>query len=216
MTVQKTQQLSLALKRVLDFVTAAVALVVLAPMMGIVAALIRAAMGSPVVFRQQRPGMKCKPFTLFKFRTMQEPLGPDGKPLPDEQRLTRLGRVLRRLSVDELPQLFNVLRGDLSLVGPRPLLMQYIERYTLEQMRRHEVKPGITGWAQVNGRNAVTWEERFRLDLWYVDNWSLILDLKILLLTLALVVKGEGIGHEGYESMPEYMGSRSDSRETVR
>ena len=154
-------------------------------------------MGGPVLFRQFRSGYRAKPFTLYKFRTMREAYGLDGAPRPDADRLTWLGRLLRRTSLDELPQLWNVLRGDLSLVGPRPLLMQYLPLYTPEQARRHDVKPGITGWAQVNGRNAIDWEEKFRLDAWYVDNWSLWLDAKILAMTLVKVLRREGISGQG-------------------
>jgi len=164
-------------------------------------------MGFPLLFRQIRPGYKSKPFILYKFRTMREANGPDGAPLPDAERLTVLGRFLRLTSLDELPQLWNVLRGDLSLVGPRPLLMQYLALYTPEQARRHEVKPGITGWAQVNGRNAISWEEKFSYDVWYVDHSSLWLDLKILMLTLTKVLRQSGITQVGHATMPEFTGT---------
>jgi len=154
-----------------------------------------------------RPGLKGKPFYMYKFRTMTDETDEQGNLLPDELRLTRLGKFLRSTSLDELPELFNVLKGDMSLVGPRPLLMQYLDRYTPEQARRHEMKPGITGWAQVNGRNAITWEEKFALDVWYVDNWSLWLDLKILAMTIVKVFKREGISAEGEATMPEFMGN---------
>jgi sugar transferase EpsL len=177
------------------------------PVAIVVALVVRLQMGSPVFFRQVRPGYKAKPFTLLKFRTMTSARDTLGHPLADGCRLTKLGRFLRRLSLDELPQLWNVWKGEMSLVGPRPLLMQYLERYTAEQMRRHEMKPGITGWAQVNGRNALSWEERFRLDVWYVDHWSLELDFKIILKTIRSVLLREGISQHGHSSMPEFLGS---------
>ena len=161
--------------------------------------------GFPPIFKQ-KTRLFGKPI-IYKFRTMTNDRGPDGQFLPDQDRLTRLGRFLRSTSLDELPELFNVLKGDMSLVGPRPLLMQYLDRYTPEQARRHEMKPGITGWAQVNGRNAITWEEKFALDVWYVDNWSLWLDLKILAMTIVKVFKREGISAEGEATMPEFMGN---------
>lgn len=182
-------------------------LVLLAPVMLVVALLIRLTMGSPVLFRQVRPGLYGRPFTMYKFRTMLDIRNERGELLPDELRLTPVGRFLRKTSLDELPELFNVLKGDMSLVGPRPLLMDYLDRYTPEQARRHEVKPGITGWAQVNGRNALTWEEKFKLDVWYVDNWSLWLDIKILFMTLVKVFKREGISADGHVTMPEFKGS---------
>ena len=159
-----------------------------------------------MLFRQDRPGLHGRPFEVLKFRTMLDAAGPDGRPLPDAERLTGLGRFLRRTSLDELPQLWNVLRGDISLVGPRPLLMQYLPRYSPEQARRHEVCPGITGWAQVNGRNALTWEEKFELDVWYVDHWSLALDLRILAMTAWRVLRGAGVAQAGHATMPEFMG----------
>ncbi len=190
----------------LDLVLATVALVVLSPVILGITLLIYLTMGRPVLFRQRRPGLHGKPFLLYKFRTMLELYDEEGKPLPDGERLTRLGKFLRRTSLDELPELWNVLRGDMSLVGPRPLLMEYLPRYTREQARRHEVKPGLTGWAQVNGRNAISWEEKFKLDVWYVDHWSLGLDFKILWKTLFAVVKGEGVSAEGHATMPEFRG----------
>jgi len=198
---------SLIAKRILDIVGASVGIVLLLPVMAIVAIIIRLTMGAPVLFRQVRPGLHGKPFVMYKFRTMLDLRDEQGNLLPDEKRLTPLGRFLRSTSLDELPELFNVLKGDMSLVGPRPLLMKYLDRYTSEQFRRHEVKPGITGWAQVNGRNALTWEEKFKLDVWYVDNWDLWLDIKILALTLWKVVKREGITHPGQVTMEEFMGS---------
>ena len=173
-----------------------------------IALLVRLKLGSPVLFRQVRPGHHGKPFVLYKFRTMSDDRDENGNLLPDAARLTSLGRFLRSTSVDELPALFNVLKGDMSIVGPRPLLMQYLDRYTPEQARRHEVKPGITGWAQVNGRNAISWEEKFRLDVWYVDNWSLALDLRIILMTVLKVVRREGISAKDDATMPEFMGAR--------
>ena len=195
------------LKRTIDITVALLLLVVAAPVMLTVAAAIALVMGRPVLFRQARAGYRGRRFTLLKFRTMREATGRDGRPLDDAQRLTRLGGLLRRTSLDELPQLFNVLRGDMSLVGPRPLLVRYLERYTAEQARRHEVKPGITGWAQVHGRNALAWEEKFRLDVWYVDHQSPAVDLHVLWLTVWRVVRPEGISHAGDATMPEFMGS---------
>ena len=161
-------------------------------------------MRSPIFFRQQRPGLDGKPFILLKFRTMTEDRDEHGNLLPDVKRLTRLGRFLRRTSLDELPELFNVLKGEMSLVGPRPLLMQYIDRYTAEQARRHEVKPGITGWAQINGRNAITWDKKFEYDVWYVDHQSFWLDLKIIALTIWKILKREGINQQGYATAEEF------------
>ncbi|GAA4018262.1 sugar transferase [Deinococcus rubellus] len=169
--------------------------------------LVRFKLGSPIFFSQQRPGLRGKPFTMYKFRTMRDATDTQGQPLPDSERLTPLGRFLRSSSLDELPELFNVLRGDMSLVGPRPLLMEYLPRYTPQQARRHEVRPGITGWAQVNGRNAISWEEKFNLDVWYVDNRSFALDLKILWLTVLKVFKREGINAVGEATMPVFSGT---------
>jgi lipopolysaccharide/colanic/teichoic acid biosynthesis glycosyltransferase len=196
-----------ALKVALDRSAALVGLAALSPVLGAVALAIRARMGSPVLFVQERPGLGGRIFRVVKFRTMRRATGSDGKPLPDAERLTALGRFLRATSLDELPQLWNVLRGDLSLVGPRPLLVQYLPRYTPVQARRHDVLPGITGWAQVNGRNAISWDEKFALDVWYVDHWSIALDLRILGLTLLRVLRREGIAREGHVTMPEFMGS---------
>jgi sugar transferase EpsL len=194
-------------KRVMDLILAALAALVLSPLMGATALLVSIKLGRPVLFRQQRPGLHGRPFTIFKFRTMTDARDGRGNLLPDEMRLTALGRFLRSTSLDELPELLNVLKGDMSLVGPRPLLMQYLDRYTPEQMRRHEIKPGITGWAQVNGRNALSWEEKFALDVWYIDHRSLWLDIYILLLTLWKIVKREGISQPGQATMEEYMGT---------
>jgi sugar transferase EpsL len=197
---------SQAIKRVVDIVGASVGIILLAPVMLAVALLVLLTMGRPVLFRQQRPGLRGKPFTLYKFRTMRDARSASGELLPDELRLTTFGKWLRSTSLDELPELFNVLKGEMSLVGPRPLLMEYLPRYSPEQARRHEVKPGITGWAQVNGRNALSWEEKFRLDVWYVDRWNLWLDMKILLLTIWKVLKREGISAEGSATMPVFTG----------
>jgi lipopolysaccharide/colanic/teichoic acid biosynthesis glycosyltransferase/glycosyltransferase involved in cell wall biosynthesis len=197
----------LVCKSALDRAVAAAGLVLASPLLLVTAAIVRLGLGSPVLFRQTRPGRHGKPFQLVKFRTMKDARGPDGALLPDDARLTRVGRFLRSTSLDEFPQLWNVLQGDLSLVGPRPLLMQYLDRYTPDQARRHEVLPGITGWAQVNGRNAISWEERFALDLWYVANWSLRLDASILLKTIGRVTRREGVSREGHATMPEFMGT---------
>src|SRR5271166_4153490 len=197
-----------AIKRLIDSTAASLGLALLAPMMALVALAIRLTMGRPVLFRQVRPGYRMKPFVLYKFRTMREAYNsPDGQLLPDSERLTRLGHFLRKSSLDELPQLWNVLKGDLSLIGPRPLLMQYRALYTPEQARRHEVRPGITGWAQVNGRNAIDWDEKFRLDAWYVDHWSLCLDAKILAMTIVKVLRREGISGREEATVAPFRGS---------
>jgi lipopolysaccharide/colanic/teichoic acid biosynthesis glycosyltransferase len=195
------------MKRLLEFVAAGLALVIVWPLLAVLALLTRARLGSPVLFRQQRPGLCGRPFLLTKFRTMTDARDADGRLLPDAARLTSWGRLLRETSLDELPTLWNVVKGDMSLVGPRPLLMQYLERYTPEQARRHEVRPGITGWAQVNGRNALSWEDKFRLDVWYVDHASLPLDLRILLLTVWKVVRREGISQEGEATTRVFRGT---------
>ncbi len=194
------------MKRLFDVIASATALVVLSPLLLVLALLIRCKMGRPIFFGQVRPGCKGSPFTIYKFRTMIDGQDEHGHLLPDAERLTSFGRFLRATSLDELPELLNVLRGDMSLVGPRPLLMQYLDRYTPEQARRHEVRPGITGWAQVNGRNAITWEEKFKLDVWYVDNWSLWLDVKIICLTIWKILKREGINQPGQATMEEFKG----------
>jgi lipopolysaccharide/colanic/teichoic acid biosynthesis glycosyltransferase len=178
------------------------------PFLGLLALVVRRKLGGPVLFRQQRPGLHGKPFMLLKFRTMTEARDEKGQFLPDSVRLTPFGRFLRSSSLDELPELLNVLRGEMSLVGPRPLLMEYLPRYSAEQVRRHEVRPGITGWAQVNGRNAISWDEKFRLDVWYVDHNTFWLDLKILWLTLAKVFKREGISQDGQATMEKFLGSK--------
>ncbi len=194
-------------KRLFDLVIILPALLFLLPVTLFIAVLIRFKLGSPVLFRQQRPGLKGQVFTMYKFRTMREVYDAHGNLLPDNQRLMRFGRLLRKTSLDELPELLNVLKGEMSLVGPRPLLMRYLDRYTPEQMRRHEVRPGITGWAQVNGRNAIDWQEKFRLDIWYVDNYSFGIDLKILLLTVQKTLQREGINQPGHATMEEFYGS---------
>jgi len=171
-----------------------------------VATLVKIKLGFPILFRQVRPGFKCRPFMMYKFRTMTDGQDSEGNLLPDVKRLTSFGQFLRSTSLDELPELFNVIKGDMSLVGPRPLLMQYLDRYTLEQARRHEVKPGVTGWAQVNGRNAITWEQKFEYDIWYVDNQSFSLDLKIIALTILKILKREGINQPGQATMKEFEG----------
>jgi lipopolysaccharide/colanic/teichoic acid biosynthesis glycosyltransferase len=206
----------LVVKHVLDRTAAATGLVVTSPLLLLAGAAIRVTMGAPVIFTQERPGRGGIPFRIYKFRTMREAAGPNGQLLPDAERLTQVGRFLRTTSLDELPQLWNVLRGDLSFVGPRPLLMRYLTRYTPEQARRHEVLPGITGWAQVNGRNAIGWVERFALDVWYVDHWSLLLDLRILLITLWRVVRREGISQRGHATTREFTGSPGAGDEGVR
>lgn len=195
------------MKRVIDVVGAAAALVILSPLVAITALVVRVRLGKPVIFAQSRPGRDTKPFTLFKFRTMREEYDYQGRLLSDERRLTRLGHLLRSTSIDELPELVNVLRGDMSLVGPRPLLMSYVERYTAEQARRHEVRPGITGLAQVSGRNALSWEERFQLDVWYVEHHNTWVDLRILVKTVMQVVRRRDIAHDGHATMTEFQGS---------
>ena len=195
------------LKRLIDVLTSTLLLILLSPLLLVLALLVRVKLGRPVFFSQERPGLHGKLFKLYKFRSMREAFDETGKPLPDEERLTPFGRFLRSSSLDELPELFNVLKGEMSLVGPRPLLVAYLARYTPEQARRHEVRPGITGWAQVNGRNALTWEEKFKLDVWYVDHQSLWLDIKILFLTLWKALKREGISAPGSATAPEFMGT---------
>lgn len=194
------------IKRLFDIVASALALLLLAPVLACVALLVAAKLGRPVLFRQQRPGLNEKPFTMFKFRTMLDTCDASGRPLSDAERLTPFGRKLRATSLDELPELWNVLKGDLSLVGPRPLLMEYLPRYNARQRRRHKVRPGLTGWAQVHGRNAVGWNDRFELDVWYVNHRSFWLDLKILLLTLRLVLSRRGVNAQGEATMCKFTG----------
>jgi lipopolysaccharide/colanic/teichoic acid biosynthesis glycosyltransferase len=198
------------MKRFLDFTAALLGLIVLALPLLLMVALVRRKLGSPAFFRQTRPGMHGRPFQMVKFRTMTDARGPDGALLPDAQRLTSFGRFLRATSLDELPELWNVLKGDMSLVGPRPLLMEYLPLYSPEQARRHEVRPGITGWAQVNGRNALSWEEKFKLDVWYVDHRSLWLDIKVLWLTVKKVLVRDGISAAGEATMSKFTGSGVD------
>lgn len=195
------------LKRAMDLAIAFVALILLLPVMMTVACLVRLKLGSPVLFCQQRPGLHGKPFTMIKFRTMAEAVDSQGVALPDECRMTRLGSFLRASSLDELPELINVLKGDMSLVGPRPLCMEYLPLYSSEQARRHCVKPGVTGWAQVNGRNSISWERKFELDVWYVDNQSFMLDVKIITMTLVSVLKRDGISSDSYVTMEDFKGN---------
>ena len=203
------------MKRVVDLLVSSLVLLALALPLALLALLVRWRLGSPVLFRQQRPGQHGRPFILVKFRSMTDARGPDGELLPDATRLTRFGRILRSTSLDELPTLWNVLRGEMSLVGPRPLLMRYLDRYTPEQARRHEVRPGITGWAQVNGRNALSWEQKFLLDVWYVDHRSLWLDAKIMVMTVWRVLRRQGINQEGQATMGEFMGHAAHSASSV-
>ncbi len=195
-------------KRLFDLLLTIPGLLVLLPFLGLIALVLRLSQGSPVFFRQKRPGYKGVIFTNLKFRTMRDLKGPDGRFLPDSQRITPFGRFLRSSSLDELPELFNVLRGEMSLVGPRPLLVAYLERYSPEQARRHDTLPGLTGWAQINGRNVLAWEDKFRLDVWYVDHQSLWLDVKILALTFWKVIRREGITPPGQADVQEFMGSK--------
>ena len=195
------------MKRVFDVMVAAAAIILLAPLLMAIAVAVRICLGKPVLFVQERPGLHGVPFKLVKFRTMRELYDADGEPFEDEDRMTRLGEFLRAYSLDELPGFWNVLRGEMSLVGPRPLTMEYLPLYSVEQARRHEVKPGITGWAQVNGRNALSWEEKFRLDVWYVDHASMWLDLKIVALTLWKTIRRDGISQLGHVTMPVFLGS---------
>ena len=197
------------MKRIIDILGAGLGLLLLSPVLAIVAYKIGREMGSPVLFRQTRPGRYGKPFQMIKFRTMRDAIDADGRPLPDAERLTKLGRFLRASSIDELPELWNVLKGDMSLVGPRPLLMEYLPLYSSEQARRHEVRPGVTGWAQVNGRNAISWDEKFALDVWYVDNRSIWLDLKIIWFTIHKVIKRDGISAAGEATMSRFTGNGS-------
>jgi len=195
------------MKRTFDFTLALICLIIFTPLILVVATLIRIKIGKPVLFRQQRPGLHGKPFILYKFRTMTDEKDAEGNLLPDALRLTAFGKFLRKFSLDELPQLYNVFKGEMSFVGPRPLLMEYLPLYTPEQARRHNVVPGITGWAQVNGRNAIDWDEKYKLDVWYVDHQSFWLDLKIIALTFRKVIKSEGISNPNHVTMPFFEGS---------
>ncbi|WP_417559128.1 sugar transferase, partial [Mesoflavibacter zeaxanthinifaciens] len=194
------------MKRSFDFLASLIALIVLFPVIALVALKVRKNLGSPVLFRQLRPGLNGKSFEMVKFRTMKDAVDAQGNPLPDSERMTPFGDKLRNSSLDELPELWNVLKGDMSLVGPRPLLMQYLALYSKEQARRHDVRPGVTGWAQINGRNAISWEDKFNLDVWYVDNQSLSLDIKILFLTIKKVLIKEGITSEGHVTAEAFKG----------
>jgi len=196
-------------KRFFDLVVAVPSVIFLSPLLIFIGFLVHFKIGSPILFKQERPGLNGKPFIIYKFRTMINERNQNDELLPDEQRLTSLGQFLRRASIDELPELFNVIKGNISIIGPRPLLMQYLDRYTLEQTRRHEVKPGITGWAQVNGRNAISWEDKFKLDVWYIDNWSLLLDVKIVFMTIGKILKREGISQSGQATMKEFIGTKA-------
>jgi sugar transferase EpsL len=197
-------------KRFFDLMLTIPGLILISPLLMVIAILIRLFLGNPVVYYQVRPGYRNRLFTVFKFRTMTDARDKQGNLLPDEDRATPLGRFLRDLSIDEFPELINVLRGEMSLVGPRPLLVQYLERYSQEQIKRHEVLPGITGWAQIHGRNAITWQDKFRFDVWYVDHWSLWLDVKILAITFWKVLRREGISQEGHATASEFMGNPAD------
>jgi len=194
-------------KRLFDLVLAVTALILLTPVMLIIAGTVRILLRLPVLFSQLRPGLFGRPFVIYKFRTMTDERDGDGNLLPDVERLTRLGRFLRKTSMDELPELFNVIKGDMSIVGPRPLRMAYLSRYSMEQARRHELMPGITGWAQVNGRNTISWDNKFKLDVWYVDHHNFILDLKIILMTMWQIVKRQGISADGHVTMPPFKGN---------
>jgi len=197
------------IKRIFDIFASAIGLLLLAPIIGLVAWQIRRKLGSPVLFRQVRPGLNGRPFEMIKFRTMRDAVDAAGNPLPDSERMTPFGSFLRSSSLDELPELWNVLKGEMSLVGPRPLLMEYLPLYSPEQYRRHEARPGVTGWAQVNGRNALSWDEKFKLDVWYVDNRSFSLDLKIIFLTIKKVVVRDGISADGEATMAKFTGDKS-------
>jgi sugar transferase EpsL len=197
-------------KRTVDLCAAILGFILLSPLLGLVALVVRLAMGRPVLFRQRRIGSHGKPFQLYKFRTMSDARDGNGRLLSDEERLGPVGKIVRAASLDELPQLWNVVRGDMSLVGPRPLLPEYLPRYNPRQLRRHETKPGITGWAQINGRNTLTWEEKFELDVWYVDHRTLWLDVRILWLTVLKVLQRDGISRQGHATMPEFTGGHNE------
>ena len=204
------------IKRLFDLAVAAPSVIILSLVFILIGFFVRMKIGSAVLFRQARPGLNGKPFTICKFRTMTDERDEGGNLLPDGERLTSLGRFLRKTSMDELPELFNVINGDMSIVGPKPLLMQYLDRYTPEQARRHEVKPGITGWAQVNGRNAISWDDKFKLDVWYVNNWSLWLDLKIIAMTVMKVLRREGISQAGHATAQEFFWVSRHGAKTLR
>jgi len=199
-------------KRIYDLLFTIIVVIICLPLFILVACMVQIFLGSPILFRQIRPGLYGKPFCILKFRTMKHAYSSEGLLLPDAHRLTSLGRFIRSISLDELPELFNVLKGDMSLVGPRPLLMEYLDRYTPQQARRHEVKPGITGWAQVNGRNAITWEEKFKLDVWYVDHQSFWLDMKIIFMTIWKILKRDGINQPGQATMEKFRGYSNECK----
>lgn len=205
--LKKTKKI---IKRIFDIILSFFLIIILSPLLLLLCILVGLKLGRPVIFRQERPGKDGRIFTLLKFRSMTDLKNHKGELLPDKERLTEFGKLLRKTSLDELPELFNILRGDMSFVGPRPLLVQYLTRYNKKQARRHEIRPGLTGWAQVNGRNAINWEEKFDMDVWYVDNWSLWLDLKILFRTVAVVFNRSGISAEGEATMGEFTGSKED------
>jgi len=202
-------KLRLIIKRFFDFTIAFITLVLLSPLFIVLYLLIRTKLGTPVLFTQKRPGLNSKPFNIIKFRTMTDDQDTHGNLLPDDKRLTSFGKLIRNTSLDELPELINVLKGEMSLVGPRPLMWKYLDRYTPYQARRHEVKPGVTGWAQVNGRNAISWEKKFEYDVWYVDHWSLMLDLKILVKTFAEVLLRKNVSREDHVTVPEFFGTKN-------
>jgi lipopolysaccharide/colanic/teichoic acid biosynthesis glycosyltransferase len=197
-------------KRLLDILISAIILILASPLLLLTAVLIFLSYGTPIFFKHERPGKDGQPFKLIKFRSMRDARDREGNVLPDAERITRFGQFIRRTSIDELPEFYNVLRGDMSLVGPRPLLMQYLQRYSTEQARRHTVLPGVTGWAQINGRNAISWDDKFKYDLWYIDHWTFWLDVKIIFLTIWKVLKGDGISQPGRATMDEFMGNSDD------
>lgn len=197
-------------KRLLDIILSAIILILASPLLLLTAVLIFLSYGAPIFFKHERPGKDGLPFKLIKFRSMRDARDQKGNILPDAERITRFGRFIRRTSIDELPEFYNVLRGDMSLVGPRPLLMQYLKRYSVEQARRHDVLPGVTGWAQINGRNAISWDDKFKYDLWYIDHWTFWLDVKIIFLTIWKVLKGDGVSQPGRATMDEFMGNSDD------
>ena len=201
------------IKRLFDIISSLLAIVVLSPILAVTALLVKVKLGSPVIFKQERPGLNEEIFTLMKFRTMTDQCDENGELLPDEIRLTKFGQFLRDTSLDELPELVNILKGDMSVIGPRPLLVKYLPRYNEHQHRRHEVRPGLSGWAQANGRNAVSWEDKFDMDVEYVDNYSLIMDIKILMMTVKNVLKREGISSDTSATMEEFMGLEVDNQE---
>lgn len=197
-------------KRLLDIILSAIILILASPLLFLTAVLIFLSYGAPIFFKHERPGKDGLPFRLIKFRSMRDARDQEGNILPDAERITRFGQFIRRTSIDELPEFYNVLRGDMSLVGPRPLLMQYLQRYSAEQARRHDVLPGVTGWAQINGRNAISWDDKFKYDLWYIDHWTFWLDVKIIFLTIWKVLKGDGVSQPGRATMDEFMGNSDD------